>query len=147
MLLSRTFCWAFCPSYVPAALQFVPFHRLIHLQISFGVLAITRSFARDWRLVLCCGFLSASADRSLYVPLDYQNPEHGRAYIPLIKSPFSSNSSLGPYKGMILFSPGGPGSSGVSETRDCVYLLQVGTGNMQSQLHRRDYICRNWSLF
>ncbi|KAI1084143.1 TAP-like protein-domain-containing protein [Whalleya microplaca] len=51
----------------------------------------------------------------LDVPLDYHNPDLGRASVPIIKYPAQSNSSFGPYQGIILLNPGGPGASGVSE--------------------------------
>ncbi|KAI0392807.1 TAP-like protein-domain-containing protein [Xylariaceae sp. FL0594] len=57
------------------------------------------------------GFFCAKLD----VPLDYHNAALGRASIPLIKLPAKINSSQGPYQGMILTNPGGPGGSGVDE--------------------------------
>ncbi|KAI0407739.1 TAP-like protein-domain-containing protein [Xylaria palmicola] len=60
------------------------------------------------------GFFCAKLD----VPLDYQSPNVGRAAIPLIKLPANSTSSYGPYQGMILVNPGGPGGSGVDEVQN-----------------------------
>jgi len=63
------------------------------------------------------------------VPLDYQNPRLGRASVPLIKYPAVPNSPDGPYQGMILINPGGPGASGVNEARDNASTIQslIGT--------------------
>ncbi|KAK9426677.1 putative Peptidase S33 tripeptidyl aminopeptidase-like C-terminal domain-containing protein [Seiridium unicorne] len=71
------------------------------------------------------GFFCARLD----VPLDYQNPSVGRASIPIIKYPAQANSSYGPYQGMILVNPGGPGSSGVDEARYNGSLLQTVVGS------------------
>ncbi|KAI0428931.1 TAP-like protein-domain-containing protein [Xylaria sp. FL1042] len=60
------------------------------------------------------GFFCAKLD----VPLDYQNPNLGRASVPLIKLPANSNSSYGAYQGMILINPGGPGDSAVDEVQN-----------------------------
>jgi pimeloyl-ACP methyl ester carboxylesterase len=62
------------------------------------------------------------------VPLDYQNPTHGRASVPLVKYPAKSNSSDGPYQGQILLNPGGPGASGISEALDDGTLIQAVLG-------------------
>ncbi|KAH6665373.1 hypothetical protein B0J14DRAFT_231154 [Halenospora varia] len=46
----------------------------------------------------------------LDVPLDYDHPKDGpRAQVPMIKYPATAK----PYKGMVMFNPGGPGSSAV----------------------------------
>ncbi|KAI0099172.1 TAP-like protein-domain-containing protein [Nemania sp. FL0031] len=60
------------------------------------------------------GFFCAKLD----VPLDYQNPTLGRASVPLIKLPANTTSPLGPYQGMVLINPGGPGGSGVDEVQN-----------------------------
>ncbi|KAF2963905.1 hypothetical protein GQX73_g9657 [Xylaria multiplex] len=74
---------------------------------------ITPSQSLDW--CSCYGsFFCAKLD----VPLDYQNPNLGRASVPLIKLPANSNSSYGSYQGMILINPGGPGSSSVDEVQN-----------------------------
>ncbi|KAJ8129783.1 hypothetical protein O1611_g3847 [Lasiodiplodia mahajangana] len=52
------------------------------------------------------------------VPLDYQTPNLGRASVPLIKLPANTTSSLGPYQGMVLINPGGPGGSAVDEVQN-----------------------------
>ncbi|KAF3078528.1 hypothetical protein TWF102_004396 [Orbilia oligospora] len=47
----------------------------------------------------------------LSVPLDYKRPENGlRAIVPIVKFPAESNV---PYKGSVLYNPGGPGQPGV----------------------------------
>ena len=61
----------------------------------------------------------------LQVPLDYGNPELGKASIPLIKYPASTNSSVGPYQGMMLINPGGPGDSGIEMATFAAGSLQV----------------------
>ncbi|ETS76227.1 hypothetical protein PFICI_11614 [Pestalotiopsis fici W106-1] len=65
----------------------------------------------------------------LDVPLDYQNPEIGRASIPLLKVPAQNDSLFGPYQGMILINPGGPGASGVETALGNGTLIQsiIGT--------------------
>ncbi|TVY85210.1 putative hydrolase [Lachnellula suecica] len=70
------------------------------------------------------GFSCAKLD----VPLDYQNPTIGRASVPMIKVPAQSNSSAGPYQGMVLVNPGGPGASGVDEALYNGTLLQTVIG-------------------
>ncbi|KAI0874870.1 TAP-like protein-domain-containing protein [Hypoxylon argillaceum] len=74
---------------------------------------ITPSQALTW---CSCynGFFCAKLD----VPLDYQNPTLGRASVPLIKLPANTTSSAGPYQGMVLINPGGPGGSGVDEVQN-----------------------------
>lgn len=67
-----------------------------------------------------CPGLQVMLIHSPQVPLDYQNPSLGRASIPLIKVPAQANSTLGPYQGIILTNPGGPGGSGVDD------ILQFG---------------------
>jgi hypothetical protein len=47
------------------------------------------------------------------VPLDYGNLNLGHAYIPLVKIPAAPNSPAGPYKGVIITNPRGPGDSGI----------------------------------
>ncbi|KAI1097723.1 TAP-like protein-domain-containing protein [Jackrogersella minutella] len=64
----------------------------------------------------------------LQVPLDYQNEDLGQASVPLIKYPAVSNSSDGPYQGMILVNPGGPGASGVEEARNNATTIQTIIG-------------------
>jgi len=49
----------------------------------------------------------------LKVPLDYLNPSQNYAAVPLIKSAATANSSDGPYQGMLVIIPGGPGGSGI----------------------------------
>lgn len=61
------------------------------------------------------------------MPLDYHKLDLGRASIPIVKYPAQSNSSLGPYQGMVLINPGGPGASGVSEALGNATILQVST--------------------
>ncbi|KAB8293767.1 hypothetical protein EYC80_009252 [Monilinia laxa] len=56
----------------------------------------------------------------LDVPLDYSKPNGTRASVPLIMIAAHSNSNDGPYQGMILTNPGGPGNSGVN------FLLEDG---------------------
>ena len=58
-------------------------------------------------------------------PLDYQNPDLGRASIPLIKYSAEPNSSDGQYLGMILINPGGPGGSGVLDTIEYAHELSA----------------------
>ncbi|KAJ0168241.1 Tripeptidyl aminopeptidase [Colletotrichum tanaceti] len=66
--------------------------------------------SRDLVWCACEGrFLCAKLD----VPLDYQQPDLGRAAIALVKLPAASESPDGQYRGMILINPGGPGASGV----------------------------------
>ncbi|WYZ46023.1 hypothetical protein EsH8_IX_000248 [Colletotrichum jinshuiense] len=65
----------------------------------------------------------------LDVPLDYSNPDLGRASVPLIKYAAVSNSSDGPYRGMILINPGGPGASGLDMARGNAALLQSVAGS------------------
>ncbi|RYC57340.1 hypothetical protein CHU98_g8869 [Xylaria longipes] len=60
------------------------------------------------------GFFGAKLD----VPLDYQNTKLGRASVPLIKLPANPTSSYGPYQGMVLINPGGPGGSSVDEVQN-----------------------------
>lgn len=49
---------------------------------------------------------------TLKVPLDYTNPKDGETLdLQLIKV----NATQGPWKGSVIFNPGGPGSSGVEE--------------------------------
>ncbi|KAI0133947.1 TAP-like protein-domain-containing protein [Xylariales sp. AK1849] len=64
----------------------------------------------------------------LDVPLNYQNPNFGRASVPIVKYPAQSNSSYGPYQGMILLNPGGPGASGVNEALNNATLIQTVVG-------------------
>ncbi|KAI1862335.1 uncharacterized protein JN550_010197 [Neoarthrinium moseri] len=71
------------------------------------------------------GFFCAKLD----VPLDYQNPDFARASVPIIKYPAASNSSFGPYQGMVLLNPGGPGGSGVNLARENGTLVQAVVGN------------------
>lgn len=49
----------------------------------------------------------------MQVPLDYSRPNGTQAAVPLIKLAAAVNDTTGPYKGMILTNPGGPGESGV----------------------------------
>ncbi|PVH75712.1 alpha/beta-hydrolase [Cadophora sp. DSE1049] len=51
------------------------------------------------------GYFCAMLD----VPLDYLNPQLGRASVPIIKKPSLSSC----YKGILFLNPGGPGGSGV----------------------------------
>ncbi|KAE9372919.1 hypothetical protein N431DRAFT_376208 [Stipitochalara longipes BDJ] len=46
----------------------------------------------------------------LDVPLDYLNPQLGRASVPIIKKPATTT----PYRGILFLNPGGPGDSGVT---------------------------------
>ncbi|KAJ3574700.1 hypothetical protein NPX13_g4280 [Xylaria arbuscula] len=101
---------------------------------SFAVAACSRSCTWDTitpsqSLIWCScydGFYCAKLD----VPLDYQNPDLGRASIPLIKLPAQSNSTYGSYQGMILTNPGGPGGSGVDEVQSSgVEFYQSLTGD------------------
>jgi hypothetical protein len=59
------------------------------------------------------------------MPLDYQHPELGQAAVPLLKYPAQANSSFGPYQGMILLNPGGPGPSGVEQALEYGSTIQV----------------------
>ncbi|KAF3022556.1 hypothetical protein E8E14_012942 [Neopestalotiopsis sp. 37M] len=69
----------------------------------------------------------------LPVPLDYQNPELGRASVPLLKVPAQANSSFGQYQGMLLVNPGGPGGSGVE--------LALGNGTLIQSI-----VGTNWDI-
>ncbi|KAK6543668.1 hypothetical protein TWF694_000406 [Orbilia ellipsospora] len=52
----------------------------------------------------------------LSVPLDYNKPENGlRAIVPIIKAPAAAGF---PYKGSVLFNPGGPGALGTETLYD-----------------------------
>lgn len=70
-------------------------------------------------------FSSTPADLIPQVPLEYQNLDRGRASVPLVKYPAQSNSTSGPYQGMILLNPGGPGASGVEEALGYGSTIQV----------------------
>ncbi|TDZ74174.1 Tripeptidyl aminopeptidase [Colletotrichum trifolii] len=70
-------------------------------------------------------FLCAKLD----VPLSYLDPSLGRASVPLLKLPASPTSELGPYRGMILINPGGPGGSGITLARTAGALLQSAIGS------------------
>lgn len=59
------------------------------------------------------------------VPLDYQDPDLGRASVPLVKYPARPNSTSGPYQGMILLNSGGPGESGVEEVLEYGLAIQI----------------------
>jgi hypothetical protein len=72
------------------------------------------------------------------VPLDYRNPTLGRAAIPLIKYPAKNDSAFGPYQGMILLNPGGPGTSGVVEALQYGALIQVSTLDFEPFLYNPD---------
>ncbi|RDW91638.1 hypothetical protein BP5796_02803 [Coleophoma crateriformis] len=65
----------------------------------------------------------------LTVPLDYSKPTGNEAIVPLIKLAASTNSSTGPYAGMILTNPGGPGNSGVDSVLTYGGLLQSLIGS------------------
>ncbi|ATZ58189.1 hypothetical protein BCIN_16g00410 [Botrytis cinerea B05.10] len=56
----------------------------------------------------------------LNVPLDYSKPSGTRASVPLIMIAAQNNSTDGPYQGMLLTNPGGPGNAGVD------FLLEDG---------------------
>ncbi|CAG8959579.1 hypothetical protein HYFRA_00001481 [Hymenoscyphus fraxineus] len=71
------------------------------------------------------GFLCAK----LSVPLSYQNYSLGLASVPLLKYPATTNSSSGPYQGMLLLNPGGPGASGVEEVFTSGPLIQSIIGS------------------
>ncbi|CAG8971974.1 hypothetical protein HYALB_00003312 [Hymenoscyphus albidus] len=71
------------------------------------------------------GFLCAK----LSVPLSYQNHSLGLASVPLLKYPATTNSSSGPYQGMLLLNPGGPGASGVEEAFTSGPLIQSIIGS------------------
>ncbi|KAH6666182.1 hypothetical protein B0J14DRAFT_438024, partial [Halenospora varia] len=71
------------------------------------------------------GFFCAKLD----VPLDYQNPILGRAFVPLVKYPAHANSSDGPYQGQMLLNPGGPGASGIDEALSTGALIQTVLGS------------------
>ena len=49
-------------------------------------------------------------------PLDYQNSNLGEAVIPLVKIPAAVDTSDDAYRGMVIFSPGGFGLSGINVT-------------------------------
>ncbi|KAK3944424.1 TAP-like protein-domain-containing protein [Diplogelasinospora grovesii] len=70
------------------------------------------------------GFFCSKLD----VPLDYQHPDLGRASVPLVKYPAQSNSTYGPFQGMILLNPGGPGASGVNEALGYASTIQAVVG-------------------
>ena len=63
------------------------------------------------------------------MPLDYQNPSTGQASVPLVRLPAQSNSTDGPYQGMILLNPGGPGASGITEVQTSGALIQSVVGS------------------
>ncbi|KAK8136470.1 hypothetical protein PG984_004410 [Apiospora sp. TS-2023a] len=63
----------------------------------------------------------------LDVPLDYHRPDVGRASVPLIRLSAKTNSTSGPYQGMMLINPGGPGVSGVDFALEQANAIQVGT--------------------
>ena len=58
-------------------------------------------------------FLSNTKFNLTQVPLDYSRPRGPRASIPILKLTANPDSKNGPYQGMILTNPGGPGNSGV----------------------------------
>src|SRR3954462_1039507 len=62
------------------------------------------------------------------VPLDYSKPQGHKAAIPIIKLAALPNSVNGPYKGIILTNPGGPGTSGVDSIITYGTLLQSTIG-------------------
>ncbi|KAK2754920.1 alpha beta hydrolase fold family [Colletotrichum kahawae] len=64
----------------------------------------------------------------LDVPLDYLNPGLARALVPPIKFSAAPSSPDGPYRGMILVNPGGPGASGVELIRENGPLLAQAIG-------------------
>lgn len=70
------------------------------------------------------GFLCAK----LKVPLDYQRPSLSWASVPLVKIPAHSNSPDGPYQGMSLINPGGPGGSGIIEALNNGTTIQTFVG-------------------
>ncbi|KZL79351.1 alpha beta hydrolase fold family [Colletotrichum incanum] len=53
----------------------------------------------------------------------------GRAAVPLIKLPAASSSPNGPYRGMILVNPGGPGASGIELARNNGTTVQAVAGS------------------
>ncbi|KAL0934997.1 uncharacterized protein CTRU02_209588 [Colletotrichum truncatum] len=65
----------------------------------------------------------------LDVPLDYLNPQLGRASVPLMKLPADPASQNGPYRGMILINPGGPGGSGIELARSSAIQIQPILGS------------------
>ena len=60
----------------------------------------------------------------MQVPLDYSKPNETRAAVSLIKLAAVTDDNTGPYKGMILTNPGGPGDSGVDSIITYGGLLQ-----------------------
>lgn len=71
------------------------------------------------------------------VPLDYQHPELGQAAVALLKYPAQANSSVGPYQGMILLNPGGPGHSGVEQALEYGPTIHVSLTNHTSPFHSK----------
>ncbi|KAF2099798.1 hypothetical protein NA57DRAFT_55739 [Rhizodiscina lignyota] len=69
-----------------------------------------------------------SSSAAVPVPLDYQNHRLGRASVPLIKVAAHSNSSDGPYQGIVPLNPGGPGGSGISEAVENGSTIQAVLG-------------------
>ncbi|KAK1216759.1 hypothetical protein PQX77_020609, partial [Marasmius sp. AFHP31] len=59
----------------------------------------------------------------LEVPLDYSNPEGGKAAIAMVRLPANVKADSQDYRGPILFNPGGPGGSGVD------YVLTAGSAH------------------
>ncbi|TFK83377.1 alpha/beta-hydrolase [Polyporus arcularius HHB13444] len=66
---------------------------------------------------LSCGFLD--------VPLDYHNPSVGNAHLAIVKA-----NATGERRGSVLFNPGGPGDSGVSDLGILKELLLQLTGGV-----------------
>lgn len=62
-------------------------------------------------------------------PLDYQNQNQNCAAVALLKYAATRNSPDGPYQGMLMVIPGGPGGSGVDLLRSEASTLQAVVGS------------------
>ena len=61
--------------------------------------------------------------------MNYQNQSQGHAAVPLIKNAATRNSTDGPYQGMLIVIPGGPGGSGADLLRSEGSILRTVVGS------------------